>query len=537
MRTNTVSARYASCALLLLVIALFGVIRFRLRNMPLERDEGEYAYMGQLMLQGIPPYKLAYTMKLPGTAAAYAIILALFGQTAAGIHIGLLLMNAATSLLVYILAKRLAGRLAGLMATASYALLSTSFSVLGFAAHATHFVMFFALAGILVLLKAVETQQSSQLFASGFLLGLAFLMKQPGIVFAVFGGLYLLRREWTPPIRWGSLMSRFGWYATGVILPFGLTCLILLYAGVFKTFWFWVFTYAGAYGSETSFSLGARRFTEIFPAIVAPAIGVWIIAALGLAAVLWDRESRARAGFVCGFLFFSFLAVCPGFFFREHYFILMLPAVAVLSGIAVESVRQALASAGRGVVLPAIPLLLFAGIVGFSVFQQRAFLFERDPILATQKLYGPNPFPEVVEIARYIDDHSSASDQIAVFGSEPEIYFYAKRHSATGFIYVYGLMEEQKYAFKMQRQMIAEIESARPQFVVAVNTRVSWLAQEGSPQALAFTAWASNYLESHYQLVGVADRVGDHTEYRWGDEAKAYQPRSRNVLGIFKRKE
>ncbi|MFZ3262628.1 MAG: glycosyltransferase family 39 protein [Terriglobales bacterium] len=536
MRTNAATARYLSYALLLLVIALFGVIRFRLRNMPLERDEGEYAYMGQLMLQGIPPYKLAYTMKLPGTAAAYAIILALFGQTAAGIHIGLLLMNAATSLLVYILAARLSGRLAGFVAGASYALLSTSFSVLGFAAHATHFVVFFALAGILVLLKAIETRRSSHLFASGVLLGLAFLMKQPGIVFAVFGGLYLLCSEWPPPIRWRSLMSRVGWYVAGVILPFGLTCLILLYAGVFRTFWFWVFTYARAYGSETSVSVGALRFAEIFPAIVAPSIGVWIMAALGLTALLWDREIRAHASFMSGFLLFSFLAVCPGFFFREHYFILMLPAVALLSGTAVESVTQGLARAGRGIVLRAIPLLLFAVVAGFSVFQQRVFLFERDPILATQKLYGPNPFPEAVEIARYIDDHSSASDRIAVFGSEPEIYFYAKRHSATGFIYVYGLMEQQKYAFEMQRQMIDEIRSAQPQFVVAVNTRVSWLAQEGSPQALAFTAWADNYLGSHYQLVGVADRVGDHTEYRWGDEAKTYPPRSRNVIGIFKRK-
>jgi hypothetical protein len=97
-------------------------------------------------------------------------------------------------------------------------------------------------------------------------------------------------------------------------------------------------------------------------------------------------------------------------------------------------------------------------------------------------------------------------------------------------------MEQQKYAFQMQRQMIAEIESAQPGFLVAVNSRVSWLPQEDSPQAAAFTAWAGSYLASHYELVGVADRVGDHTEYRWDDEAKAYQPRSRNVIGVFKRK-
>src|SRR5664279_2208942 len=31
------------------------VVRLRLLNLPLERDEGEYAYAGQLMLQGVPP--------------------------------------------------------------------------------------------------------------------------------------------------------------------------------------------------------------------------------------------------------------------------------------------------------------------------------------------------------------------------------------------------------------------------------------------------------------------------------------------------
>jgi hypothetical protein len=536
MRTNHAIGRYFSYALLFLVIALFGVIRFRLRNMPLERDEGEYAYTGQLMLQGIPPYKLAYTMKLPGTAAAYAIVLALFGQTAAGIHFGLLLMNAATTLLVYLLTARLSGRLSGVVAAATYALLSTSFSVLGFAAHATHFIVLFALAGILVLLKAIETRRSWQLFASGFLLGLAFLMKQPGLAFVVFGGLYLFRSEWTPPIHWKGLMSRVACYVGGVILPLGLTCFILVYAGVFKTFWFWVFTYAREYGSETSFSLGVHRFLQVFPSIAGPAIGVWIIAALGLTALLWDRESRAHAGFIGGFLLFSFLAVCFGLFFREHYFILMLPVVALLVGIAVESATQVLARTGRGLAFRAIPVLLFAVAFGFSVFQQRALLFERDPIVACQKLYGPNPFPEAVEIARYIDDHTSASDRIAVLGSEPEIYFYAKRHSATGFIYVYGLMEQQKYAFEMQRQMIDEIQSAQPRFLVAVNSRVSWLAEEGSPQAAAFTAWADSYFGSQYELVGVADRVGDHTEYRWDGAAKVYQPRSRNVVGVFKRK-
>jgi len=502
--------------------------------MPLERDEGEYAYAGQLMLQGIPPYKLAYTMKLPGTQAAYALLMAVFGQTAAGIHIGVLLINAATTLLIYLLAARLSGRLAGVVAAASYAGLSTSFLVLGVPAHASHFVVLFAVAGILVLLKAIETGRMWQLFASGFLLGLAFLMKQPGIAFGVFGGLYLVKSEWKRPIRWKSLLSKTGCYSAGVALPFVLTCLILLAAGVFKNFWFWVFTYAGEYTSEVSFSQGVVVFMRTFPRIVGSAVWVWIMAAGGLSALWWHPESRRHATLIGGLLFFSFLAVCPGFFFRQHYFILMLPAVALLAGIGVPAATDVLARRG-GVALAAIPALVFSAALGYAVFEQRADLLEKDPVVVCQERYTTNPFPEAVVVAQYLDAHTAADEPIAVLGSEPEIYFYAKRHSATGFIYVYGLMEQQKYSLEMQKKMIGEIESARPQYLVLAKTRLSWMSREGSPEALSMTAWMKSLLGG-YELVGVAERVGDHTEYRWDDEAKAYRPHSQNVVGVFKRK-
>src|SRR5437588_534491 len=99
--------RFRAWILLGLTILLIFTVRIRLREMPLERDEGEYAYAGQLILQGVPPYKEAYNMKLPGTYAAYAAIMAVFGQSAAGIHFGLMLVNAASIVMVFLLGRRL----------------------------------------------------------------------------------------------------------------------------------------------------------------------------------------------------------------------------------------------------------------------------------------------------------------------------------------------------------------------------------------------------------------------------------------------
>ena len=65
-----------------------------------------------------------------------------------------------------------------------------------------------------------------------------------------------------------------------------------------------------------------------------------------------------------------------------------------------------------------------------------------DPLTACQTVYGSNPFPEAVQVGDYLKNHASPGARIAVLGSEPEIYFY-HRHSATGYIYTYSLMEPQ----------------------------------------------------------------------------------------------
>src|ERR1043166_6940723 len=137
--------RYLPWILVSLVILFTVAVRWRLRDMPLERDEGEYAYAGQLMLQGIPPYKLAYNMKLPGTYAGYALTMAVFGQSPSGIHLGLMLVNVASIVLMFFLGRRLLDDVAGVAAATAYAFMSLSSSVLGLQAHATHFVVLPAL--------------------------------------------------------------------------------------------------------------------------------------------------------------------------------------------------------------------------------------------------------------------------------------------------------------------------------------------------------------------------------------------------------
>src|SRR5436190_14209482 len=88
--------------------------------------------------------------------------MSLFGETISGIRIGLLIVNAATILLIFLLARRLMEPLFATAAAASFAFLSLGQPVLGSYAHATHFVMLFAVAGSLALLKGIDTSRAPQ---------------------------------------------------------------------------------------------------------------------------------------------------------------------------------------------------------------------------------------------------------------------------------------------------------------------------------------------------------------------------------------
>ena len=527
-------SRSWSYGLLLLVVVFFGLIRWHLRNVPLERDEGEYAYAGQLMLHGVAPYASLYSMKLPGTFAGYALILALFGQTIAGIHLGLLVINAATTLLVFLLGKRLFGPLAGLVAGVSYAVLSTSPAVVGFAAHATNFVVLPAVAGILLLLQATETRRSWLYFCSGVLLGLAFLMKQPGILFAVFGGVYLVYCEWqVAPRDWASLLRKAGAFGGGVALPFAVTCVIMLAAGAFGKFWFWTFLYAREYATTNSLGDGMDVLRIMLPSVVLPALWIWILAAVGLSAIAWNRQAHQHRWFLVGFLVCSILAVCPGLYFRGHYFILLLPAIALLVGVAVSSASERIHEKSSANARPwLLPALIFLAAFANSLYAQRDYLFRMDPLTASRTLYGANPFPEAVEIAGYLKQHATKGARIAVLGSEPEIYFYSGLRSATGYIYTYSMMEPQPYALEMQKEMVAEIEAAQPEYIVFVGVPQSF-GKLPSSEGYIFR-WIDSYLRTQYDIVGVAD-ILPPTNYVWGDAARDYRPQS-SYIRVFKRK-
>jgi 4-amino-4-deoxy-L-arabinose transferase-like glycosyltransferase len=508
-------SRYFHWFVIELILVLTVVLRSSMLQIPLERDEGEYAYMGQLLLQGIPPYLNAYSMKLPGMCVIYALIMGIFGQSILAIHLGLLIFNGIAIVLVFLLTRYLADEIAGIVAALVYALLSVSPSVVGVIAHATQFIVPLVLGGLLLLLKAIDQKKTWMLVASGLLLGSAFLVKQHAVFFVLFAVLYYFSRMARNSVGKIETISNTAILIVASAFPFLVVCGLLYFAGVFPNFWFWTFTYSSQYASERSISVAPSKFMLSAMIVIYNWLLIWCIAGVGLFSIFLNKKTRTNWDFWVVFSLFSFLSICPGFYFRLHYFVTLLPVVAMFSGVAVSYHMKYLSQRFSNY-LKAIPVILIIVALGIPAWQQKEFFFA-NPVDVSRMIYGIEPFPESIAIAEYIRNHSSEADTIAVIGSEPQIYFYANRKSATGYIYMFGLMEHQVYASQMQNAMIREIEIAKPRYIVFVDASLSWLRTADSDQHIFH--WAKKYLHDHYLPRGGINNMSDeklqHALYIW----------------------
>ena len=523
-------SKYLAWGMILLVLVLAAVLRIRLLEVPLERDEGGYAYTAQLILQGTPPFVGAYDIKMPGLYYVYALILSIFGQTTVGIHLGLLAFNAATIVIIFLLAKRLFDSTTGIVAAASYAIMSIGQTVLGFSANAEHLLLQPALGGVLLLLKTIETPKLKNFLISGLLFGIASIIKHQGIIFAGFGGLYLLLSYINKPHdKWKRYIKEYCLFALGVIIPFSLLCGLFYCYGLFDKFWFWLFEYTKVYSSPTPFHIGMILFADSAIAIFKSTPILWAIAGAGLIFMFSRKNNHGHGIFMAGFVAFSFLSICPGLYFRPHYFVLLLPAASLLIGITTGSIAKLLPSYKKAVVF-----LLIAGAIAHAIYTQRYYFFEASPNTISRRLYGTNPFPESLEIADFIKKRTSKDDTIAILGSEPQIFFYSGRRSATPHIYIYPLNALHKYAKQMHEEMISEIEATQPKFIVYVKVHMSWLARPESEDRII--QWFKEY-HKHYDLVGIIDiPERGKTIYRWNAQTAGYSTKSEYWIRIFQRR-
>jgi hypothetical protein len=550
-----------AASIILLVSALFTILcRLRLLGIPLERDEGEYAYTGQQMLAGIPPFVSIYHVKFPGIYAVYAVVEAMFGQTIAGIHLGLLLANISTGIILFFIGARITNRIYSAFAVSCFFILTLSQTIFGFSANAEHFLIFFAMLGILLALIATDPGSIKQnlptasnstpgrillsrqllVFCSGLSLGIAYTIKQQAILFIIFC-LFFLCFKWLveKPAGYKGTILKALVYCTGAGLPFGIACLIFYRLGIFDKFWWWTWIYPRIYAqliplSQAFYYFKIAFFSSSFRT------GIWTIfwplfalAALGMVATI-RNHNRLKVFFLAALFLFSLIAVSIGFSFYPHYFLLAAPSIALLAATGAESISGYFGNKKSHLSVFNAGNFAIIIVLIFAIYMERSYLFDLDQISIARAAYSGNPFPESVDIGSYLKANTSPGDKIAVMGSEPQIYFYSGRRAATGYIYTYEMTADHPYAHRFQTEMITEIREAKPKFLLVVHIDSSWYARQAEHVDSTIFDWYPKYAQENYLRTGIIEK-----NYRcWDNPQQNIQckPKTDTYISIFKRK-
>ncbi len=522
--------RYALAGSILLV----ALLRAAHLGFPLERDEGEFGYVAQQLLHGVPIYESAYTQKLPGTYLVYALCIALFGQSAVGIHLGLLLVNAAMMGLIYLVVRATHDRPSAWLASTVFGLVGTSPLLNGFAFHATFLVGLCALGGAWLLLRARRGGSALAYASSGLCFGLAALMKQPGIFFvpAMLVLMFLDHRAaGSRDVR--AFLVRIALFTGAAAAPLLATAGYYVAIGRFGLFWFWVVEFAGRFSAQVTPRQAFENFAVNGNRAVSGFEMVWALAAAGVVAAWLDGARRPAGRFHLLFAAASLATILPGLYFTVHYFIGLLPAVAMLVGVLAGSLAGAGRRQGyRRAAAVAVWLVAVAGVTGGLAGFGDYYLKSVPDDVMSRRVYPGNPFPESVEIGAYLRRHTGAGDRIAVLGSETQILFYARRRSASRFVNTYYLTANHPRNRAMQQEMIHDIERVKPLYVVAVTAPTSWLWRPDSPSDIV--GWWDRYSKAWYEPEALCELRDGEPIYRWGADAR--KSGSPLFLAVYRRR-
>ena len=447
----------------------------------------------------------------------YAVWMLLFGESIESVHLGLLITNFLSAFIIVTLVKKWGGSLInGITASIIFLMFTISQSALGFAAHATHFVMFYCLIALLVLENALKRDTLLRYFIAGLLFGLSLSMKQQGALFLLFPIIFIIKKKKAEQSLWSKAVLKIIILIAGAVVPFIFLTLYLSSIGTFEKFYFWVIQYSSAYGGRVDPIVGSLIFLTSLGVLIERTPLFWL---LSLSGIIYSFASlkTTYAQRILVFLGISTLVISPGFYFREHYFVAVFPALAMAGSLVVDYMQTKFSGDGSARFGSAI---IFCILLAISFAVETPYYFVMSPDKVVEKTYGKlNVFTSSKLISEYIKSHSTPSDKIQVLGSEPQLYFLSNRRSASGHIYMYGLMENQEYARSMQNELAQDIENGQPKFLVFSLEKSSWMLSPNSDMWL--WDWYKSYSAAHYDIAGLGVLDTDSlTQFIWGDAVK-----------------
>jgi 4-amino-4-deoxy-L-arabinose transferase-like glycosyltransferase len=523
-------------------------------------DEAGFAAVANKLVDGGALYKDACDNKPPLTYWFYAAVFSLFGKgNLLAVHLATLPVVLISLYLVFGIAKLLFSQSVAYASAIIYALyLVAAIGGDVFASNTETYLTPAFLAGIYFCLIANNTQRNRYWFAGGLCFGLASWAKQPGILFTVVVPMVLLINAY--PLDRKSLSECFRkciWAFAGFCTLSTLLLALLWKQNSFRDFLDAVVFYnTSVQLSSIPISLSLRMAGYTAYAFFKTYFGAILLSLTGLssliAVLIGKRVSigidiptsrlKRSALILLGILAITLVAVSIGRRFYGYYFYAMAPTVAILAALSLNNYWKQWRSFSP-ILRSGLIIFIGAGILA------PLYIFQSGYIWALKRFinYKPYSYSSLISVpistvSIYVKNNTAESDEIFIWGYQPQIYVLSGRHFATRYFsvalqtgFVWGTMHQisgwaaadpayawiypdwKKYDFKpwhtsqwiypgSQDILLKELKAHPPELFIDGNVSGEW--PFGDKYPIKYFPQFRKFIDDNYQLETVV--IGYH---------------------------
>jgi 4-amino-4-deoxy-L-arabinose transferase-like glycosyltransferase len=456
---------------------------------PLDCDEAAYAYIGHRILRGDVLYRDVTENKTPLGYWLYALAVEVGGYNEIAIRLMPMPFILATIAIVWWVGGKLGGQASGCLAAGLYVLLSTDPFLFGNGSNLEHFINFFSVASLALVILGWSGTRPWAFFAAGACLGGAALVKQ----FAIFPALIyvpalLFRAGQGGP----SPIRRMGRALLDVVvLVLGVAAIAILAGAILLA------QGAGGDAFDDIFLYGRALATDTLPDAKAPWFGIhwitgnsdptgrlpwpfgttdylvwwgtaswplWLASVPSLSWLLLGRGTTAQRRLAAGWAIAAWAQVAlPGLYW-QHYYLLPVAGAAIAVGVcftiaitfvagAVRStdgprVQKARSTSGNGwrrIVLALVGLPVLAIAIGATiVLEVRSYLLV-PPEELTIRYKGGGQWVVLRRMGRELSDRARIwrDPHLYIWGWQSPLHFYGRLDSPTRHFFVDNLLRDQ----------------------------------------------------------------------------------------------
>ncbi len=445
------------------LFVLFAILLVLLPTCPLnspyaQRDSGVFLYAGWRILNGRIPYVDFWDHKPPIIFYINALGLALSDNSRWGVWMIELISLFIAAYLGYRLILKLFGQYAAMVSTFIWLLALVFLLLNGNLTEEYALPLQFATL-YLFYLSRHDKRRILRYFIIGVLGGIAFFTKQTSIgvwlAIIIYLGFAGIKNREIKKSMGEILIIVLGGLLVSIII-----CTYFYINHALYEFWNSAFVYNYYFSTQkvSEFSVRLKNFIEIFSIT---RTGIFHLAALGIVSFIALSKKKlldsnaislltvAMIDFPLELLIINVTGSAP-----EHYFITILPVLALFSGVLFFIIDQWISSEKKikfsnfVLIFLTIGFLAYGSLSGYLAHTQSLQIRENEPAI------------------QYIIKNTDSDDSILVWGAEAMVNFYSKRISPTRFVYLYPLDKQGYTTEKMINEFLDDIINKKPKIIL-----------------------------------------------------------------------